>query len=226
MTPERVPLLATLSDGRFKRYRTAAAGVDERALDLYIWNVAVSAAIWHDVAIVEVALRNAMNEALSSAFSSNWFVSGIDLFDAKSVTDIERAKAAVSHGPRTPQGRVVAELMLGFWVRLLGKGDEGHAYDETLWRRCLRDALPGVGGARAKAYPLAQVAHVLRNRIAHHEHIVFAIGRPGSQTVMTLPAAHGLLLQLAGSIDADLGTWLGSASTFGAVWRARLAAPG
>jgi len=53
-----------LSAPRFQTYLTEVGGDRRRALDLYEWNTAMSAAVLHDLAQVEVAVRNAYNDAL------------------------------------------------------------------------------------------------------------------------------------------------------------------
>jgi hypothetical protein len=56
-----------LSSPRFARYLAAAGGDRQLALDLYEWNAAVSAAVLHDLAHLEVGLRNAYDRALTAA---------------------------------------------------------------------------------------------------------------------------------------------------------------
>lgn len=53
-----------LSPARFAVYLTAAGGDPYLALELYEWNTETSSAILHDLAHVEVGLRNAYNTAL------------------------------------------------------------------------------------------------------------------------------------------------------------------
>lgn len=52
-------LEAWLSPERPATYLTAAGGDRTLALELYEWNIAVAAAALHDLAHLEVALRNA-----------------------------------------------------------------------------------------------------------------------------------------------------------------------
>jgi hypothetical protein len=48
-----------LSSPRFSRYMKAADGRSDKALQLYEWNATLTAAVLHDLAHVEVAMRNA-----------------------------------------------------------------------------------------------------------------------------------------------------------------------
>jgi hypothetical protein len=55
---------AWLSGPRFSRYMNAAGGHRDKALQLYEWNTTLTAAVLHDLAHVEVAIRNAYDAAL------------------------------------------------------------------------------------------------------------------------------------------------------------------
>lgn len=55
---------AWLSPPRFGVYLAAVGGNRRRALDLYEWNAALSAAFHRDLAHLEVALRNAYDAAI------------------------------------------------------------------------------------------------------------------------------------------------------------------
>ncbi|HEU5471840.1 MAG TPA: hypothetical protein VFV67_14410 [Actinophytocola sp.] len=64
--------------------------------------------------------------------------------------------------------RVVAELNLGFWVALLGRGLN---YETRLWRPALRLAFPRYTGGRAALHEELETVRLLRNRISHLEPI-------------------------------------------------------
>jgi hypothetical protein len=71
-TPSALPpagrwVEARLSAPRFEVYLAAASGDRARALALYEWNAQLSAALLHDLAHLEVGLRNAYDVALSLA---------------------------------------------------------------------------------------------------------------------------------------------------------------
>lgn len=58
---------------RMGSYLHAAAHEVGLATQLYIWDRDVAAALLADVAIVEVALRNALNDQLTTAYGPRWF---------------------------------------------------------------------------------------------------------------------------------------------------------
>lgn len=57
-------VLAALSQARMRRYLVLAGGDQGLALDLYLWNVRMSAEMYAGLALVEVTLRNAMDPHL------------------------------------------------------------------------------------------------------------------------------------------------------------------
>jgi hypothetical protein len=76
-----------LSRPRFAVYLAAAGNTDRRlALNPYEWNAAVSAAFLHDLAHLEVALRNAYDTAIAAntpAGLSHWTTDPCRLFPVR-----------------------------------------------------------------------------------------------------------------------------------------------
>src|SRR5271165_2695883 len=69
-------LNVSISRDRLATYLTAVGHVDtERALKLYLWNTSIGEAFHLPIQGVEVALRNAINLALSAEFGTNWWSS-------------------------------------------------------------------------------------------------------------------------------------------------------
>ena len=66
-------LVAAFSPERMSTYQAAAAGNHDKAAQLYVWNVKVSAAFYGPLQAVEVALRNAMHRELSRCYGLHWY---------------------------------------------------------------------------------------------------------------------------------------------------------
>ena len=64
---------AALSHERLQPYLDAAGGDRVRALRLYLWNTAVSAAFYGPLQGLEVVLRNAIHRQLSERYGSAWY---------------------------------------------------------------------------------------------------------------------------------------------------------
>lgn len=166
-------LLSRLSPERLTSYLAACAGDLPAALRLYEWNCAVSGALFEVLGDVEVVVRNALHEALTSwhyqsGLPGQWYDNSHQMLAPQAVDDVEDAKHRLrkNHKPVVP-GAVVAELNFGFWRFLLTK-----KYTSTLWPAVGAAAFPNI--AKGEAHKLwARMArlHDLRNRIAHHEPI-------------------------------------------------------
>ena len=162
-------IVRRLSPERVGPY-VVATGDNAAALDLYLWNAELSAALATTIGHVEVILRNAIHENLTGWSTRRfaeprWYLDAAHLFDPRTTDDIRTARRrAVRHGRQaeTP-GRVVAELNLGFWRFLLA-----NHYDATLWRETLHLAFPGQARRRI-IRDAVEVLHLSRNRLAHHE---------------------------------------------------------
>lgn len=92
-------------------------------------------------------------------------------------------------------------------------------YDETLWKPTLSKAFPNVGRLeRSKVERLAEDVLKIRNRIAHHEHVIWGVpaygqrNPDGSPRRMSVRRCHDTVLDLAGCLDTDLRSWLSSSS--------------
>lgn len=172
-------LVASLSPERMATYVTATDGDRERAMRLYTWNTAISAAFYGPLQGLEVALRNAMHRELTATYGSCWYDNVACGFDAGTLRRIEAAKDDLRRdGHRVEPPRLVAALPFGFWVALLGRGGRAGGlstpkrnYEMTLWRPCLHKAFPHAKIGRVQAHTPLDYLRTFRNRIAHHEPI-------------------------------------------------------
>lgn len=120
--------------------------------------------------------------------------------------DVARARLRVAQGKKgETEGRVVAELMFGFWRLLHSK-----VYEPTLWQHVLRFAYPNSTKLdRREVYNRLDDLNTLRNRIAHHEPVHGAtIGR----TQKDLATLHNDLMQVVLWLDAHVHGWLSTES--------------
>lgn len=189
-----------LSAARMAPYLTAVAGDSDGALELYVWNLKVSAAFYADLSTAEVILRNAIDGALQAKFGRgrSWFdnvnLSNSSLAHLNAATDRAAAAGHRSHDD------IVAQLSFGFWRSLLTK-----YYRSTLWpvirKSFLSDPSRQVASAEG-IYQMVDELGYLRNRIAHHETIFRR----------DLSKQFESLLNLTGSICLDTRKWLEESS--------------
>jgi hypothetical protein len=160
-----------LSQPRLQPYRAANGGDLAAALELYQWNVEISACFYESLHYLEIGLRNAMDWHLERwaagiGASQPWYRDPAVPLTGTTRKAIDKARGrATADGRPELHGRVTAELMLGFWWSLLA--DE---YNRRLWQPCLQYAFDGSVRRRQLHLALDDLRR-LRNRIAHHEPI-------------------------------------------------------
>ncbi|HIW96087.1 MAG TPA: Abi family protein [Candidatus Corynebacterium gallistercoris] len=194
-----------MSQQRLVHYKSEAFDDEDQALQLYEWDRDLSAAFYRDIAIVEVALRNALDRALTDKFGERWDLLSSALFDQRTWKGIceawERLPSSVRD--RTgksgkTRGRLVASCMFGTWANMLDKGSSGESQNvvvgwshEKVWdKNTLLVAFPGgqlIANSedhaefnRSWCYIQVHEVHVLRNRIAHHEPLIRGYPLPGT----------------------------------------------
>lgn len=174
-----------LSDARFATYLRHAGNDPRRALAIYEWNTQVNAAIMHDIAHLEVGLRNKIDRALTPATHAddehwtNHLTMTTVLFheetpaNERMIKDVTEARQRLMHPAarkrqeptpdRMPGGKVLAELSFGFWPYLFTR-----ARHDTIWGNYLQDQFPNSTDRNKLHQGLLEINHA-RNRAAHHE---------------------------------------------------------
>lgn len=230
-----LPLQDLVSPARYANYQAAANGDAGRAARLYMWNGQLAAAYWPAIALVEVAVRNAIDAQLCAHLGVTselgWhhdvlsdqprihlitkecdkIKKSIEFFDRKNNPDAP---------PRIVEptgGDVVSGLSLGFWVALTGEGiarGQGrrlYDYFQRLWRPFLHQAFPNYPGpGRDRPGPIRGALRefeLLRNRIAHHEPIYMFNHRHHRDNIIAI----------AGWINTELAEYLRQTEQISAV---------
>lgn len=200
--PVRDALARLLSRPRLDRYRADTGGDLDAALALYAWNLQVSAAFFESLHYLEVALRNTIDEALTTWAATTlnaaqpWYRDpAVPLNPATRKVVATAVSHATADGRPELPGRVLAELSLGFWWSLLAAG-----YNRTLWQPCLRHAFPGA--RQTRLHDAVDHLRLLRNRIAHHEPVY----------PRDLAADYTRLLDTAERITPRLAWWIDTTS--------------
>lgn len=194
-----------LSHERLQPYLDAAGGNRERALRLYLWNTAASAAFYGPLQGLEVVLRNAIHRQLSGRYGSAWYTNLDTGLDRGALGRIRQTIADLTRdGSPNDSPLIRATLSFGFWVSLLGSGgrlESGRKanYEMTLWRPALRQVFAHCATlTRRQAHGPLNELRILRNRIAHHEPIF----------MRNLTADHARILEVTGWISPGVRTWI------------------
>lgn len=216
-------------------YLRAAGSDSALARELYVWNRDLSVAILADIAVIEVALRNAMHEALTYQWGDHWYEGSDPVLDLRSAGQLKTAWERLPRrrlrdraDPDLP-GRLIANCMFGFWANLLDAGGpigtgprSGITADyDQLWL-VLRRAFKG-GRAEARVanepyrrpwvHSVVKEVNDLRNRTAHHEPLINGFPLTGQQRRKTATEGHAACMRLARMLDSDLASWLAASST-------------
>ena len=159
-------LIKALSGERLSTYLNENDNDLEKALGLYIKNIEISAAFLIPLQVLEITIRNSLNETIKSHYDTDdWF----DVIPLNNFANqkISSAKQTVNYQQDNPQiSHVVAELTFGFWLSLIGS-----EYHQTLWIPFLNKSFPYARKPRSEIHGHLNHIRKFRNRIAHHEPI-------------------------------------------------------
>lgn len=239
MSMSLADLERNLSLPRLNKYRSSAAS-DAEAMCLYVWNMALSAALQPAIHALEVTLRNSIHAAaIAWSGQHDWFRDPAWLnLQAKEQRMIDQAKEQLwiadghdlralraTSAPMPPlpsTDKHIAALTLGFWVALFGR-----PYRRMLWSNLAATATqPARKNLLIDVFPnatLAQRQQVdmhdrlrrirdFRNRVSHHEPI-WNWAKP-AEGIADVQAQHQELLRVIGWISPASATLLGMADHF------------
>jgi len=168
------------------------------AIRLYERNTRLSEALYGVVQGLEILLRNAIHTKLTERLGQEDWFALVPLVEAERI-EVERARRAIENrmAKATP-GKIVAELNLGFWVRLFS----GH-YEKELWVKHLR-LIFAPSMQRKPLHDRLMQIKTLRNRIAHHETLIRR----------DLPRDYSDTLEAIGWISPTSRAWVKSTNCF------------
>jgi len=209
-------LLGATAPARLQRFRRAVGGGDRAAVELYLLDARIASHLHATVRLVETALREHLHRAFADQHGDRWFIAIRSSLDVEVRDQIDKAMSTV--GERAPAGKVVAQLMLGTWVSLLGRGGrtpDGSraAYPSTLWEPTLSATFSE--STRSDVHRLAMRLSWARNRIHHCEPVVFGFPQPGvAGQGRQLRRSPRLIREdareLTSRFNPRLGAWLAS----------------
>ncbi len=156
-----------LSQPRINVYLAQTGNDLEKAYKLYKINIELSEAFYPVLAVLEVALRNNINEKLKAHFNDSfWFKNYLPQQFQSFVSDAEQ-KISSQHKTITAD-RIVAEFNFGFWNRLFNRH-----HGKLLWK-ILFHAFPFLPKHFRKRDTIDDSLYnirTLRNRVYHYEPI-------------------------------------------------------
>lgn len=221
------------SKRRLKSYRRAMDGHEMPALELYVLDSQLSSLMHGYFRQIEVVLREQINQALTAEYGKFWFLidnnstpAGLgntcrDMV-ARAVKDLNREAGKYTsqsmHG--ISPDKIVAELMMGFWTKMLATpGDADHK--STIWEAGvdqvfnLRHTSNLGEWEQHDAMTICQRLTWARNRVNHCESVVFGFPQKGMRhDGKQLRLSPELILEncrlLAGRFSPELEQWMRS----------------
>lgn len=165
-------LINIISPERLNPYLKKHNNDFSKAIEHYKANIRISEAFYSLMAVIEIGLRNNVNEQLTLRFKTEkWFESQefIKIVSSYQIGRIEDARKSilVSKKEVTP-GRIISELTFGFWTSLFDS-----KYDKSLWKH-LRFSFPNCPKnirQRKNISGKFNGIRKFRNRLFHHEAI-------------------------------------------------------
>lgn len=190
------------SEQRMQKYFHAHMGNEAKAMLHYQCNIAVSEAFYPVLSVLEVALRNSINRELQTKFGvDDWYTyfpvtAGL----GKLMTDVTKAQSQIARRKElVTSSKIVAELTLGFWVRLFNA-----EFERILWKD-LRRAFPWLPKKHRQRHNISAPLNNFRNfrnRIFHNEPICWNFAN--------LQQRHDEMIKVLYWINKNLPPWIRS----------------
>lgn len=140
--------------------------------DEYRKNLLLSKNAYIPLSILEIALRNALNDHFSAVISPNWhqnpfLTSGARTKITDAITLLKNRKEAIT------KEKIIAELNFGFWVNLFQKPYQNHLRTKDL-QRIFPNMPPKEIMILTREIIYKKLDHIrgFRNRIFHYEKVI------------------------------------------------------
>ncbi|MBC7196332.1 MAG: Abi family protein [Deferribacterales bacterium] len=185
-----------LSNDRLTPYEKILKTKDDKIiLSHYIWNIKLSECFYPLLQILEISLRNSINNAIIDYFGfDDWYEDKYGILEKNELVLVSKAKDEITKRTEDlTKGKIIAELNFGFWTSLFNK-----RYDVKLWHKIIKKVFPDLlRKNRNRKYLSRKLNEIrkLRNRIFHHEPIWNNVG---------LKEIHDDIVEVIGGIDTHI----------------------
>ena len=191
---------AIISAERLQRYLTACGGDTKKTMTLYRLNLNLSQEVFTLLSCFEVAIRNSIDAVLVANLGCDWLRDAVmpgGIFDIPDCRDsaksIRKAYTRLQRNHSYTHSKLLAEMEFGVWNYMFANPQ----YRVT--GRVLLSIFPNKPRSTAQCqynntYMFNELdgINILRNRIAHHEPICFALRQPSIGTSYILNAYQQL----------------------------------
>ena len=153
-----------ISTERFRSY----SGIDE-----YLENLVFSKKAYIPLSILEISLKNSINELLTEKLGENW-LENKDFLTNDSLRKIDEAKKILyKRAEPISKSKIIAELSFGFWVNLFKK-----PYEKKLRTKDIQKIFTNLPPKKEKMINreviYKELNHIrnFRNRVFHYEKVI------------------------------------------------------
>jgi hypothetical protein len=190
------------SNARFNVYLSKTGNDYDKALALYKLNIELSEAFYPILSVIEISLRNSINNKLEDYFKdSYWFENNLPIEFLPFV--LEAKQKLNSQNKNITSDRIISELNFGFWNRLFNRN-----YTILLWKplHTIFKNMPKKDRKREKIANSLYNIRTLRNRIYHYEPI---FGNPKE-----IEKIHSEMILFLTWLDKDLPNLISDINRF------------
>ena len=200
----------SISSSRLSTYKNHSANNNTQLIANYVLNAKISENFYFLLQNLEVALRNAIYDTFMKHYpNSNFFYlnetnprnrykSRKEKHDRECWKMLCGAKYKLRNVSNINDGKIIAELNFGFWIKLLLSGDNKYT---NMWRTIFVDVFPNYNIAHSVDNDKVVVGdridkiRLLRNRIFHYEPIF---------NYPNLEQIHDDIIEVLGWINKDM----------------------
>lgn len=198
-----------VSKPRLDKYRSSNND-DLETIASYLWNVSLSEALLQGISALEVSLRNSIHNAFTQhAGTDQWFWAILKKSDLAVATGKWTRLAEILKEPPI-SGKVIADLTFGFWPYLFEQRyhdlwwNNGEALLQAVFPYRPRNAPPHARVNQAEILKRLNLFIDLRNRVMHHEPIMFGVAQPdlgNPPPIVTIAVIHTQIREMLDWID-------------------------
>lgn len=172
-------LIKLFSSRRLNSYKYGDVSSDAIALERYLYNIELSKSLYPLLSILEISLRNRIDEAIETIIQKNWLINELD--NSNILLPNEHKKLVEAKHKLLKKGHInfgkndlIAELSLGFWIHLCTKRYKTKLWHKQGFFRIVFSDYPNFSefDKLGKIFPILNLMLKLRNRIFHHEIII------------------------------------------------------
>jgi len=195
----------------------------------YFWNIDLAEALVPSLHSFEVAVRNAIHNAMTGAYGTDMWFFEEGVLEPQQLKDFATAYGRVYKKPAPISGRIVAQLMFGFWTSLLNA-----PYEQRIWSpnnyRTLYVAFPyatqasGARLTRLHIHDRLQMINEFRNRVFHYERLYewnYTKGNPRLVNIRTADQDHAAIHDALKWLSPTLHEAIHAVDNFTNAWNSR-----